>query len=86
MQIEFARRKGIEASYQRFFEKLGAAIATRRLLHIAVLHGGVPEDAAMWAERIRRGYQPTELLINITGPVLGLHTEPRALALCGYSE
>ncbi len=80
------RRKGIEALYQRFFEKFGAAVAARRTLHVAVLHGGVPEDAALLAERVRQEYQPAELLINITGPVLGLHTGPRALALCGYSE
>ncbi len=80
------RRKGLEALYQRFFEKFGEAIAARRSLHIAVLHGGVPEDAAHLADRIRREYQPAELLINITGPVLGLHTGPRALALCGYAE
>ncbi len=80
------RRKGIETLYQRFFEKFDAAIAARRPLHIAVLHGNVPEDAALLAERIRQEYQPAELLINITGPVLGLHTGPRALALCGYAE
>jgi DegV family protein with EDD domain len=80
------RRKGIETLYQRFFEKLDAASAARRPLHIAVLHGNAPEDAARLAERIRQEYQPAELLINITGPVLGLHTGPRALALCGYAE
>jgi fatty acid kinase fatty acid binding subunit len=80
------RRKGIEMLYQRFFEKFDATTAAQRPLHIAVLHGGVPEDAALLAERIRQEYQPAELLINITGPVLGLHTGPRALALCGYSE
>ncbi len=80
------RRKGIETLYQRFFEKFAASIAARRPLHIAVLHGNAPEDAALLANRIRQEYQPAELLINITGPVLGLHTGPRALALCGYTE
>ncbi len=76
------RRKGIEALYQSFFAKLD----TTRPLHIAVLHGGVLDDAAALADRVRQEYHPAELLINITGPVLGLHTGPRALALCGYSE
>ncbi len=80
------RRKGIEALYQRFFEKFDVASAAQRPLHIAVLHGGVPEDAALLAGRIQQEYQPAELLINITGPVLGVHTGPRALALCGYCE
>lgn len=76
------RRKGLEALYQNFFARLD----TRRPLHIAVLHGGAPDDAAALAERVRQEYHPVELLINITGPVLGLHTGPRALALCGYTE
>jgi DegV family protein with EDD domain len=80
------RRKGIEALYQHFFREFAAAISAQRPLHIAVLHGGAPEDAALLAERVRQEYRPAELLINITGPVLGLHTGPRALALCGYAE
>jgi DegV family protein with EDD domain len=80
------RRKGIETLYQRFFAKFAMTSAARRPLHIAVLHGNAPEDAALLANRIRQEYQPAELLINITGPVLGLHTGPRALALCGYAE
>lgn len=76
------RRKGIEALYQSFFAKMNPA----RPMHVAVLHGGVPEDAAALAERIQQEYHPAELLTNITGPVLGLHTGPRALALCGYYE
>ena len=74
--------KGIEALYQSFFAKLDRT----RPMHIAVLHGGVLDDAIALAERVRQEYQPVELLINITGPVLGLHTGPRALALCGYTE
>jgi len=58
------RRKGIAALYQRFFEKFGAAIAAQRPLHLAVLHGGVPEDAALLAERIQREYQPADLVIG----------------------
>jgi len=30
--------------------------------------------------------KPAEIMINITGPVLGINTGPRALALCGYRE
>jgi fatty acid-binding protein DegV len=55
-------------------------------LHIAVLHGNVPEEAKALAERIQAEYQPEELLINLTGPVLGINTGPRALALAGYWE
>jgi fatty acid-binding protein DegV len=50
------------------------------------MHGNALGEAQVIAERIRQTYAPKELLINITGPVLGIHTGPRALALCGYAE
>jgi DegV family protein with EDD domain len=67
-------------------KKFFAAIGTGKKLHIAVLHGNSLEEAERLAERIRTEYNPAELLINITGPVLGINTGPGALALCGYAE
>lgn len=54
-------------------------------LHIAVLHGDALPEAEALAEKIKDAYHPVELLINITGPVLGVNTGPGALALCGYA-
>lgn len=54
-------------------------------LHIAVLHGDVPEEAQRLAESIQKEFNPVKLIINITGPVLGINTGPGALALCGFS-
>jgi fatty acid-binding protein DegV len=53
---------------------------------VAVLHGNALPEAQTLADRIKQEYDPVELLVNITGPVLGIHTGPRALALCGYTE
>jgi DegV family protein with EDD domain len=72
----------IDMLYTKFFE----AQKGRRNLHIAVLHGNVPTEAEALADRIRNEHHPLELLINCTGPVLGINTGPGALALCGYSE
>ena len=72
----------VEMLYQKFFEKMKPG----GRLHIAVLHGNVPAEANALADRIRAEYQPEELLINLTGPVLGINTGPRALALAGYWE
>jgi DegV family protein with EDD domain len=68
--------------YKKFFE--GANRGDR--LRIAVLHGNVLQDAQKLADRIREDFDPVELIINITGPVLGINTGPGALALCGYFE
>ena len=76
------RKKSIEVLIERFFEQ----IQPSNPIHVAVLHGNALEEAKAIAERIRQRYAPKELLINITGPVLGIHTGPRALALCGYAE
>ncbi len=53
---------------------------------VAILHGNNPQEAQMLAELIANELNPVELLINITGPVLGINTGPGALALCGYFD
>ena len=72
----------VDMVYRKFFEKAGSGDK----LHIAILHGNALEDAKKLADRISEEYSHIELIINITGPVLGIHTGPRALALCGYFE
>jgi len=68
--------------YKKFFNALEGG----KELHIAVLHGNALEEAQKLAERIKEEYNPVELIINITGPVLGINTGPGALALCGFCE
>jgi DegV family protein with EDD domain len=85
VEVETAARtrsRGIEALYKGFFKRLD----TSKPLHVAVLHGGVPEDANALAARIQEAYNPQELIINVTGPVLGINTGPEALALAGYTD
>lgn len=72
----------VEMLYQKFF----AQLRSHNRLHIAVLHGNSLAEAEALAERIRAEFNPVELILNITGPVLGISTGPGALALCGYSE
>jgi DegV family protein with EDD domain len=72
----------LEAMYRNFLK----AMEGQKKLRVAVLHGNVEEEAKALAERIRADLNPVELLINITGPVLGINTGPGALALCGYGE
>jgi DegV family protein with EDD domain len=76
------RRKSLEALYGSFFAQLGQ----RAPLRIAVLHGDAPEEAGEITARIQQEYAPLELITTITSPVLGVHTGPRAVALCGYVD
>jgi DegV family protein with EDD domain len=67
---------------KKFFEGIEAG----KQLHVVVLHGDALEEAQKLADKIREEFDPVELIINITGPVLGINTGPGALALCGYVE
>jgi DegV family protein with EDD domain len=75
------RSKAMEALYQSFFRQLDV----NKPLHVAVMHGNIPEEAQRIADRIRREYAPVELVVSLTSPVMGIHTGPGAIALCGYS-
>jgi DegV family protein with EDD domain len=75
-------RSGVDSLFDRFADSLKGS----RDLHVAVLHGNVQAEAEALAERVRSALNPSELLLNMTGPVLGGHTGPGALALCGYGE
>ena len=72
----------IDLMYRKFFEHFKG----KEKLHVAVMHGNIPEEAEKLAERIRQEFNPVELIVNITGPVLGISTGPSAMALCGYAE
>lgn len=72
----------VENMYKKFFEKLDL----NKKLRIAILHGNALGKAEELAQRIENEFNPIELIINMTGPVLGINTGPGALALCGYYE
>lgn len=77
-----SHKSAINMLYKKFFD----TVENVESLHIAVLHGNALEEAEKLVKRIREEFDPVELIINITGPVLGINTGPGALALCGYAE
>jgi len=80
--ISTTRTKAIASLYSSFFKKMEIS----KPMHIAVLHNGVEDDALELANRVRNEFNPIELITGIVSPVLGVHTGPGAIALCGYSE
>jgi len=80
------RKRSLETLFRLFFDELQQRNPHGGAMHIAVLHGDAPEEAERLVERIRREHAPAELLLSITSPVLGVHTGPAAIALCGYCE
>lgn len=77
-----SRSAAIDGLFKEFFKHMDAT----RPMHITVLHNAARDEAEVLAERVRETYHPTELFITIVSPVLGAHTGPKAIALCGYSE
>jgi DegV family protein with EDD domain len=80
--ISRTRTKALESLYSSFFKKVDIT----KSLRVAVLHNNALEEANALAEKIRLEFNPVELIVGIVSPVLGVHTGPRAIALCGYSE
>lgn len=76
------RKRSLNDLYQDFFAQLD----TSKKMRIAVLHNAAFSTAKKLAERVKKEFAPEELLISIVSPILGVHTGPRAIALCGYTE
>jgi DegV family protein with EDD domain len=77
-----SRKSALEDLYKEFFKHINPA----RPLHITILHNAALPEAQALAERVQQEYAPKEMFISIVSPVLGVHTGPRAIALCGYCE
>jgi DegV family protein with EDD domain len=77
-----SRKSAIEGLYNEFFRHFGPG----QSLHITVLHNNALPEAQALASRVQSEYSPADLFIQIVSPALGVHTGPRAIALCGYAE
>ena len=76
------RKKALIDLYSDFF----AQIDSNKNLRVAVLHNAALEEAEEIANRIQQEFHPEELVLGFVSPVLGVHTGPRAVAICGYTE
>jgi DegV family protein with EDD domain len=77
-----SRKSALEGLYKEFFRHINPA----KPLHLTILHNDALAEAEALAERVWTEFTPKELFISIVSPVLGVHTGPRAVALCGYTE
>ncbi len=77
-----SRKIGLMNLYKTFFKRLD----TDKPMHIAVLHNNALADAETIAAQIKEEFEPAEIFIEIVNPILGVHTGPGPVALCGYSE
>ena len=76
------RKKALNDLFVDFFDQ----VDREKPLRIAVLHNAALEEANTLTEKIKSEINPAEIIISIVSPVLGVHTGPRAVAICGYTE
>lgn len=76
------RKKALADLYQDFF----SLIDQEKTLRVAVLHNAALQEAQALAARIEAEFHPAETILSIVSPVLGVHTGPRAVAICGYTD
>ncbi len=77
-----SRKRAIATLYRDFFDQVDTSLPLR----VAVLHNDAPDEAQRLAAQVEAEYHPVELLTEIVSPVLGVHTGPGALSLCGYAD
>ncbi len=65
------------------FLKLVPDLQNHRL---AIMHADAHEHAMELKEKILRIAKPVELIVSSTGPVIGIHTGPKALAFCSARD
>ncbi len=76
------RNKALETTYQNFFEKYEG----KKNLHVSIMTLNCPEESEVWAKQIKEEFDPVELFITPTSPVVGIHGGPGTLGLVGYAE
>ena len=76
-----SRKLAISGLQREFFKNINVKLP----MHITVLHNNALDEAKDIAQKIIDTYNPKELFISIASPILGVHTGPKALALCGYA-
>ena len=55
-------------------------------LHVAVIHGDLPQKADGWQEKIKARFSCAELWMTLLTPVLGAHSGPDTLGVAFYNE
>jgi DegV family protein with EDD domain len=74
------RKKALKDLYQDFLQNIESV----ENLRVAVLHNAALDTAEELVEKIRHELDPDEIILSIVSPILGVHTGPGAVAICGY--
>ncbi len=71
-------------SISRLVELMGKNVGEKPV-HVAILHGNVPEEARQLEQSVRSQFNCVELITSDMGPVIGVHAGPGTLGLVFYT-
>lgn len=78
------RQRTRKRSISRLVELMEKNVGEKPV-HVAILHGNVPEESRQLEQSIRSQFNCVELITSDMGPVIGVHAGPGTLGLVFYT-
>jgi DegV family protein with EDD domain len=78
------RQRTRKRSIARLLELMEAKVGSSEV-HVAILHGNIPDEAHELEQQIRERFHCNELITSEMGPVIGVHAGPGTLGLVFYT-
>jgi DegV family protein with EDD domain len=78
------RQRTRKRSISRLIELMEKNVGEKPV-HVAILHGNVPEESRQLEQSIRSQFNCVELITSDMGPVIGVHAGPGTLGLVFYT-
>jgi DegV family protein with EDD domain len=70
----------------RVLDLVANGVGDAKTVHMAVLHCDAPADGQAVAEQVQERFNPVELVVAETGPVIGVHGGPGTVGVAFYVE
>lgn len=81
----FERQRTRKRSIARLLEIMQEKVGDAEV-HVAVLHGNIPDEAHDLEQQIRGRFHCVEVITSEMGPVIGVHAGPGTLGMVFYTE
>ncbi|MEL7589958.1 MAG: DegV family protein [Anaerolineaceae bacterium] len=81
LERQRTRKRSISRMVEIMEQKVG-----KKPVHVAILHGNVPEESHQLEQTIRSKFDCVEILNSDMGPVIGVHAGPGTLGLVFYTS
>ena len=81
----FERQRTRKRSVARLLEIMQQKVGGEEV-HVAILHGNIPDEAQDLEKQIRERFQCVDLITSEMGPVIGVHAGPGTLGVVFYKN